>query len=240
MVSETQYGRWAAEAADNGLGTTASGAPVVQVMRARAPLTLWLVLVGLVGGYSSGVVLGLVGAARVRRAPDILTSAAAVLAGALPIAALATAFAPAHGSRPAWAPWSWSWCQRQSFRGTSAPRRGWRSTRSTRARLVLSARAPGASPRSFRSSSVATLSLLGVDLTTIVTIAFVMEHALDLSGLASVTLLAVATRDVAWLMALALALATALGLAQIASDSLLSSLDPRVRLGLSRKRGAIL
>ena len=106
------------------------------------------------------------------------------------------------------------------------------------------ARAFGASPWrlarwSFRSSSVAALSLIGTQLPPLLTGAFVLEHAFGLNGVGAFTLHAVTARDVTWLMALALVLTASLSLLQIFSDAVLSALDPRVRVGFLRNRGAL-
>jgi ABC-type dipeptide/oligopeptide/nickel transport system permease component len=91
----------------------------------------------------------------------------------------------------------------------------------------------------FRASATAVVSLIGVDLPALITAAFVIEHAFSLPGLGPTTLAAIDNRDVSWLMAIALVSAAAVALSQIASDALLAAIDPRVRVALARKRGAV-
>jgi peptide/nickel transport system permease protein len=110
--------------------------------------------------------------------------------------------------------------------------------------FTRTARAFGASrlriaSRGLRASSAAVVSLLGVDLPALITAAFVVEQAFELPGLGPATLAAVGSRDVAWLMAITLASAATVALAQVSSDALLAWIDPRVRVALARKRGAI-
>jgi peptide/nickel transport system permease protein len=239
MVSETQYGRWAATAAETGLGVTHNGERVVTVFRERAPVTLWLVLTAIFGGYGLGIVLGLMGAAEARKKLDLGITLVSILGIAIPVAFVAALFGP-NGSHFA----------TRLLAGvlmvfTSAYIVSRHQRTSTRVALdqeyTRAARAFGAGPwrlafRSFRASSVSTVSLLGADLPVLLTSAFVIEHALGLAGLGETTLAAVASRDVTWLMALSLAVAVAVAFCQIASDSLLSALDPRVAVAFARKR----
>lgn len=241
MVSETQYGHWAADAAVNRLGVSATGEPVLDLLRAKAPTTLWLLFTGVAGGWLFGILAGLFGAARAHRTGDHLSAAIALGLSALPTTVGALAVAPAGSSRLAHAAAAWLLL----LGAAGLVSRYQRSA--TRVALdqeyTRTARAFGASPWrlarwSFRASSVAALSLLGAHLPQLLTATFVLEHAFGLNGLASTTLRAVGARDVAWLMALSLCIAATLSLVQISSDALLAALDPRVRLGFLRKRGA--
>jgi peptide/nickel transport system permease protein len=242
MVSETEYGRWAASAAQNRLGVSAGGRTVLDLLLERAPVTLGLVLSALFGGYVGGILVGLLGAARPRGVPDLLGSAAAVGVAAMPVVLLATLLGGANAPR---AQLGVGLLVMVAASGAVVSRHQRVATRvALDQEYTRTARAFGAGPwrlarRSFRASSVAAVSLLGVDLATQITAAFVVEHALGLHGLAGVTLAAVSARDAAWMMALSLGVATSIALAQILSDGLLAALDPRVRVGLARKRGAL-
>jgi ABC-type dipeptide/oligopeptide/nickel transport system permease component len=240
MVSETQYGRWAGTAAETGLGVTSGGERVIEVFKKRAPATLWLVLSALIGGYAIGIVLGILGAAEARRALDLSTSAACVTLVALPAAFVMSLFGPggvSSGARVLGA-----LCM-MLIAGCIVSRHQRASTRvALDQEYTRTARAFGAGPwrlafRSFRASSVSSISLIGADLPALITCAFVVEYALGIAGLGSTTLSAVKSRDISWLMALALSIATVSALCQIASDSLLSALDPRVAVAFARKRG---
>jgi len=242
MVSDTEYGRWATDAAVNRLGTTARGEPVLTVLVERSKVTLWLLGCGFAGGWLVGIAVGLVGAAWARRLPDVVTGSAAVIIAALPVALLGAWLGPEG-------PAGWARALAAAVMVLTAGAIVSRHQRSaTRVALdqeyTRTARAFGAgrwqlARWSFRASSVAALSLIGVKLPALLTAAFVLERALGLNGVGRVTLDAVATHDMAWLMALSLVLAASLSLLQIASDAALSALDPRVRVGFSRHRGAL-
>lgn len=242
MVSDTQYGRWAAGAALNRLGVTSTGELALNLMMEKAPVTLWLLLSGLVGGWLVGIGLGLAGAARAHQPIDLATTAGTVVLCAIPIALVAAWLGPAAASGTVLA--TASTCM--ALTAAAVVARHQRSA--TRVALdqeyTRTARAFGASPWrlarwSFRSSSVAALSLLGAHLPPLLTAAFVLEHALGLNGVGAFTLHAVTARDVTWLMALALVLTVSLSLLQILSDAAQSALDPRVRVGFLRNRGAL-
>jgi peptide/nickel transport system permease protein len=74
------------------------------------------------------------------------------------------------------------------------------------------------------------------DFPGILTTAFVVERAFSLRGVGELTISAVRTGDLAWLMSLALLGTLAAGLAQIAADILLSAVDPRVVFPADRSR----
>jgi ABC-type dipeptide/oligopeptide/nickel transport system permease component len=240
MITETQYGRWATDAADNRFGISASGEPVLDVLESRAPVTLWLLAAGLLGGYAAGVALGIVSGAFAHRPLDAILSVVAVVFAALPIATLAALVAPAPPGRARFLA-----ALLMTLTAAALVSRYQRSA--TRVALdqeyARTLRAFGASQLgiargTLRTSAGATISLLGVDLPALLTAAFVLEHAFELPGLGPTTLAAIGNRDVPWLMAIALASAAAMALSQIASDALLAAIDPRVRGALARQRGA--
>ncbi|MCC6898902.1 MAG: ABC transporter permease subunit [Polyangiaceae bacterium] len=242
MLSDTEYGRWATDAAVNQLGVTSRGEPVLDVLIGRSPVTLWLLACGFVGGWLAGILVGLAGAAQARRGPDLVTSAAAVLVAASPVALAGFWLGPGGSAGAARA---LAAAVMVLTAGAIVSRYQRSATRvALDQEYTRTARAFGAGPWrlarwSFRASSVAALSLLGAHLPPLLTSAFVLEHALGLNGVGRTTLDAVAAHDVAWLMALALVLAASLALLQIVSDAALGALDPRVRLGFSRHRGAL-
>ncbi|MFO0571672.1 MAG: ABC transporter permease [Polyangiaceae bacterium] len=241
MLSDTEYGRWAADAVENQLGTSESGKSVRELWSTRAPTTTWLLGAGLVGGFAAGIALGLMGAARANAPFDRSLSALAIVLAALPTTLFALVLAPG-GPSAQHAVGAFL----MVVTAASVVARHQRSA--TRVALdqeyARTARAFGAGPWrlalwSFRASCVSVVSLAGTHLAHLLTVAFVVEHALHLEGLGAVTLKAVYAHDIAWLMALSLSVAFLLSLAQIASDLLLGALDPRVHLGLLRKRGAV-
>ncbi len=241
MFTETQYGRWAVSAVDERLGVADSGEAVLDVLRTRAPVTLWLLLSALAIGYLCGIGVGLADAVARQRPLGWVTTAVALGLIALPSSLIASLVAPvgARGPRAAVA------AALMALLAAALVSRYQRAAARTALdqEYVRTLRAFGASDvrvalRVFRSSSAAVLSLSGVQLPTLITAAFVIEQAFGLAGLGPVTLMAVSTRDVAWLMAMVLGSTTLVALAQIGSDALLVRLDPRIRVALLRQRGA--
>jgi ABC-type dipeptide/oligopeptide/nickel transport system permease component len=88
-----------------------------------------------------------------------------------------------------------------------------------------------------RLSSAAIVVQLGAQLSTLITLTFVVEYALGLSGLGTKTIEALKQPDLEWLMAITIALAVFVGLLQAASDLLLVVLEPRWRDGAERLGG---
>lgn len=239
MVVETRYGKWATEAATNGLGVTKSERTVLQVATDAAPWTAWLVAWGIGGGYMVGLWWGLAAGARPGRL-DVALALAALIAGAGPglVVALSGAPWPVLGGAASAA------LVMVALVGALASRFQRAAVRSTledatgRGRVAFGASPWRAARGSWGSASRVLASLIGGDLPLVLTAAFVVEQAFGLPGLSEPTLRAVAEHDVAWLMALALASTTLVGVAQIVGDALLALADPRIRAVLSPRREA--
>jgi peptide/nickel transport system permease protein len=239
MLLETRYGRWAADAATSRLGVTAEGYRVLDVLKARAPITLWLTSAALLGGYVVGIAVGLAGALRALRTADLVASAVAVCLLAVPAASWA-AWAASSGRGAGLAAATLVMVSVSSAlvsRHQRASARAALDQDYTRTAIAL-----GCPPwrllwRSFRPASAAVVALLAVDLPALASTAFVVEHAFALPGLGPITVEAVRTRDVSWLMAMTVLTATSVALLQVFSDALLAALDPRVHSALERQRG---
>jgi peptide/nickel transport system permease protein len=241
MVVETAFGKWLGEATQGGLGVTLDGRPVLKVMGKRAPVTLWLVVAALAGGYAVGVAWAMLETTRQSAALRAVSAAVAVLVAALPVATLAALLAP-DGLTPVPAlgapllmvlATAALVCRYQHTGTRAALGRDYSVTMQ-----ALGASAWRQAVRCLKNSSAATASLLGVDLPALLTLAFVVEHAFGLAGLGEFSLHAVRSLDVAWLMALALTTALAVALAQIGSDLILTSLNPRAQPPLTEERTA--
>jgi ABC-type dipeptide/oligopeptide/nickel transport system permease component len=226
------------------------------VLRDRAPVTLWLLACGWLGGYLVGIALGVLGAglrgtrwsiradsARSWRIPgawlDRTLSAAAVALVALPSAALASTLSPVGAAAG-------------SFRaalimtlvaGAIVSRYQRRASgdvllqNHARTLLALGASDFRVAARTAQAAGAMAISLAGTDLAALLTTAFVIERCVDLPGLSQPTLDAILVGDVSWLMALVVA-GTLLGaLAQIGSDALLMGRDPRIAGVVARRRG---
>lgn len=239
MVTETQYGGWAVHALRERLGSTVEGRPVLGVLSDSAPTTLWLLGVGMVAGYVFGILLGLY-AASTRRTTDVAVSAAALVLVALPPVALAgwlTERSAASGS-PALAALVMVLA---SAALVSRHQRTW-TLRRMNDESARTAEAYGASRRfvafrTLRTSSVAAVSLVGVDVPVQLGTAFFLEHVFHLHGLGEVTWHAIAASDVTWLMTVGLVSAVVVAVMQILGDVVLSELNPQIRSILLGKRG---
>jgi ABC-type dipeptide/oligopeptide/nickel transport system permease component len=239
MLVETAYGKWASEVAHGDFGVTASGRPVLDELRRRAPVTLWLVGAAIFAGYGVGVAGGLARAARWRKPLDRIASAAAVALVAVPVATIAPLLAP-QGAAPgrlllaAVVMACVVGALVSVYQGAATQQALWTEHSRT-------LQAGGASPwtivkSNLKCSGQVCASLLGVHLPTLLTAAFVIEHAFGLEGLAATTLAAVEQRNVPWLMAIALGTMLLASILQATSDALLAALDPRVRAGLAEAR----
>ncbi len=237
MLTATQYGTWARDAVENRLGPSESGEPVLDVMRRAAPTTAWLVLVGLLGGWAAGAVWGMLGAAFARRPVDWATSTAAIALIAIPATVIACWLAPSSAR---------SLLASVVMVLVTAALVSRHQRAAARASLdqefIRTDRALGAGPlriavRCLRPASTQVISLLPIELPAVLTTSFVVEHGFGLDGLAAVTLSAIESRHVAWLMAMTVSIALVVAVVQIFSDNLLAALDPRIRVAVRRRQG---
>jgi oligopeptide transport system permease protein len=105
--------------------------------------------------------------------------------------------------------------------------------------FVRSLRALGASRwqaalGTIKLSSPELLAQLGAQAPSVITLAFVVEYALGLPGLGTLTIESVKAADLNWLMAITVASTLVVGLLQIVSELAVSQLDPRLRDGAPR------
>jgi peptide/nickel transport system permease protein len=239
MLRDTRYGGWVSQAVRHDLGLLDDGRPVGEVMRQGALVSGPLLISGILGAFVSAALGALVSLARrsVARGIGWLLS----LRAALPVvvaAAVATS-AWGDGARHAWvglllmalfgAPLS------SLHQGARLEVRGSEFIRTleslgvARWRIALS---------SLRLSSAAIIVQLGAQLSTLITLTFVVEFALGLGGLGSKTIEALEQPDLNWLMAITICTALFVALLQALSDLLLSVLDPRWRDSIERLGGA--
>lgn len=228
MVRETRYGRWAWGLSGGGLGQMRDGSRVWSTFAARAPVTAWLVSCFLVLGLALGIAArSLVG---VERWPRVRRLAAA---GAL---GLPTTVWAAWVAAPGWAP------PVGATALTAALGAAWQSRHFValypdwvvRSRRAFPARAHGTSLagawRAVRPTLAVSLASITTEIPIAVTLAFVVERAFNLHGIGEVTLDAVQSGDVPWLMGVALAGLVATWLCQLATLTARPWLDPRPAL----------
>ncbi|MEB2311538.1 MAG: ABC transporter permease subunit [Sorangiineae bacterium] len=241
MVTETRYGHWAREAAGDRLGVLGDGRRVLDVLRAQAPVTLWLFAVGLLGGYLCGAVWGALGAAFAGSRLEAASSVLAVSLVALPVSVLAPWLGPADaslGDRLGAALLMLLGSAALVSRHQRAAARSLATGDAARTERAFGASRTRVALRGLRGSCAATLSLAAVDAPVMVTMAFVVERGFHLGGLGAVTVEALRAHDIGWLMTLGLLGVVGVALLQIATDLALAALDPRVRAGARRARGA--
>lgn len=242
MLTETQYGRWAADAAESRLGTSKSGEPVLEVMTTRAPWTLALIAAGLVGGSLLGLLWGALAATAVRRSTARSSLALAVVLLATPVSVIASLAPPLSSPGARTTLGAIVMCI--VFAATIS-RFQRAATRTALERdFARTLRALGASERAVavrlaKGASTAAVSLVGTHLPSLITAAFAVEHVLGIPGLGSATVTAIEQHDVSFLMALILLSAATMALLQIGSDALLLRLDPRVQLAGARRGSAL-
>lgn len=242
-LRETRYGHWVERTVRGGLGTLKDGNSVRDALRERGPTTLWLLLVALFVGYPAAAVAGtFAGLHRGNLRGRLVVMAAVGSLGATCVA-LASWFAGAlptglafFGAAATMAVSSFAFaCLPFRDALVDAAERTWLRTDwamgSTPWRTCL---------RNLRYSGTRFVALALSDFPGILTAAFVVERIFSLRGMGELTVSAVRTGDLAWLMSLALIGTLVAGVAQIASDIALSICDPRVILPADRARRVFL
>lgn len=221
MVTQTTYGKWARGLA-YGLGTKSTGTTVLEGLKEGAPITLLLIVLGLLGAYPLGAVLGAVGARFGKRSHGIATFGALVFV-AVPIAPwVARAGDPGGASLPSTA------LAAATMLVFGASYTALHQSASSRAKLGgfvarRTRRAPGTWALT-RGTGTTSLALFTSDIPLFFLVATVLEHGLGLKGLGHATVVALQAGDVAWLMAVSLLGAVATGLAQVLGEELLRSI----------------
>ncbi len=221
MVTQTTYGKWV-RGLSFGLGASASGGTVLDGLKAGAPISLLLVLAGLLGAYPLGAVLGSLGAVITRRARRAATLAALVL-GATPVALYATLWGVDEGHSSTFATVLAAVLMAVSGACLSTLHQ----LAGTRSKLSgFSAQGTRLEPKTWelmRGTGGSSLALFTSDLPLFFMAATVLERGFGLQGVGDGTVEALRSGDVAWLMAIALIGAFAIGLAQVFGDAISNS-----------------
>jgi peptide/nickel transport system permease protein len=239
MLRDTRYGGWVTQAVRHDLGLLEDGRPVGEVLREGALVSGLLLASGLCGTFCT-LALGGMLAALVRRRSLRWLSALFVLRAALPaavVAALAAWLLGASAQRLVigmaimalvGAPLASLHPSARHEARSSDFIRTLESLGVARWRVALS---------TLRLSSAVLVVQLGAQLSTLITLTFVVEYALGLSGLGVRTIESLKQPDLNWLMAITIITALFVGLLQSASEVLLALLDPRWKDGLERLGG---
>jgi peptide/nickel transport system permease protein len=239
MLRDTRYGGWVMQAVRHDFGLLESGRPVGEVLREGALVSGPLLSGGILGGFMTAAFGGVAAAIVQRRSLRWLTLLFALRA-ALPVVIVAALAARWLG--PA-ARHVWLGVLLMSVSGAplAALHRGARlevigadflrtleSLGVARWRLALTR---------LRLSSASIVAQLGAQLSSLISLTFVVEYALGLNGLGTKTIESLKQPDLNWLMAVTIIFAVFVGLLQTMSDLLLAVLDPRWKDSVDRLRG---
>jgi peptide/nickel transport system permease protein len=239
MLRDTRYGGWVTQAVRYDLGRLESGRPVGEVMREGVLVSVPLLLGGVIGAVCAAALGGAMLALAQRRSLRWL-SLLFTLRAALPVvlvAVLASSWlgpAARHVGFGALLMALTGAPLRALHRGARLEARGSDFIRTLESLGVARWRVALAT---LRLSSAAIVVQLGAQLSSLITLTFVVEYALDLSGLGATTIEALKHPDLNWLMAITIAMALFVGLLQAGSDLLLAALDPRWRDSVDRLGG---
>jgi peptide/nickel transport system permease protein len=240
MLRDTRYGGWVTQAVRHDFGLLESGRPVGEVLGEGALVSGPILAAGILGTFISVASSGLAVALAARRSRRWLILSFALRA-ALPVV-IAAVLASLWLGSAAQRVWVGALLMFLSGTPVAALHRGGPleppgsdfvrtlvSFGVVRWRVALT---------TLRLSSAAIVVQLGAQLSTLITLTFVVEYALGLSGLGTTTIEALKHPDLNWLMAITITLALSVGLLQAASDLLLAVLDPRWSDSIDRLGGA--
>jgi peptide/nickel transport system permease protein len=234
-LGETRYGKWVLRALTGELGvSTRDGEPVLDKLRAAAPLTLGMSALAMLASYALAVPLGVLSAWRRGHPVDRLLAVILFAMYSLPTfwtaELLARTVPPgtAHVFLPVTALTIGSLASLSRYQRASM-------LDVIRQDYVRTARAKGLSlfrvlvVHALRNALVPTVTLAGLQLPVLFGSAFIVEDVFGLPGLGFETLRAVEAHDSPWLTATILLLAVVTTLGLIASDVACGALDPRVK-----------
>jgi ABC-type dipeptide/oligopeptide/nickel transport system permease component len=246
MVTETRYGKWVERAAGGELGISAvDGEPIADKLAERAPLTLLVCALAMLGSWVIAVPVGALSAWRRGKAFDLVSTAVLFVLYATPTFAVAELLRRATLGSTASLPRIVLAVIALAV-GSIATLSRWQRAAMldvVRQDFVRTARAKGASAwrvavvHALRNALMPTMTLLGLHLPVVLGGAFVVEEVFGLPGMGFETLRAIQSHDAAWLMAVVIASAAAVTLGLIASDIAYGALDPRVRELLTHRSG---
>ncbi len=248
VITETRYGKWLRRAASGELGVSAiDGAPIVDKLRTRAPVTLLVCALAMALSWSLAVPIGALGAWRRGKAFDVASSALMFLLYATPTFAVAELLRRTSAAHGVDGTRVWLAVAALSA-GSLATCSRWQRAAMldvVRQDYVRTAHAKGLSGsrvlvvHALRNALMPTVTLAGLHLPALLGGAFVVEEVFGLPGMGYETLRAVEAHDAAWLMAVILVAAVAITFGLVVSDVAYGVLDPRVREELARRQGGI-
>jgi len=243
-----QYGYYMRDLLTGDFGTTLNGRPIGEIMADAWPNTVKLALLALFFAVLFGVAAGLVAGLRRGSVFDTSTLALTLVVVGLPIIVLAPIAQLIFGVKLGWFPTTAG--ARPSLYGLILPALvlGAASTatmmRLTRASVaenvradhVRTARAKGLSSRRvvgvhvLRTSLIPVVTLIGVDLGTLMAGAIVTEGVFNIPGVGSKLLLGIQTEDGPLVVGFVSVLVVVFLVSNLLVDLVYALLDPRIRL----------
>ncbi len=225
---QTRYAAWVKESVRSRFGILSDGKPALLELKQRAPVTLGLFAVGLLGGTLLGVLFGTLATALRARVARLLETAFGFIWLAIPIALVLGYGAPSSA------------LAKQGFGallmllvGTSLVGRYQRTqtSRMLRQEWVRFYRGLGASRLqlaliTLRASSNVAVSAMAPHTSTLLTAVFVIEFAFSIDGVGPTTIAALGRQELDWLMLVTIATTGLVGVVQVLSDGLLARLNP--------------
>jgi peptide/nickel transport system permease protein len=240
MLRDTRYGGWVAQAVRHDLGLLADGRSAGAVLLDGVFVSGPLLLGGILGAFCT-IALGGVGAALAQRRSLRWLGALFVVRAALPVVVVALGVALVWGTA---ARQLWVGALLMALAGAplASLHRGARldaaSSDFLRTLESLGVERWRIALCTLRLSSGALVAQLGAQLSTLITLTFVVEYTLGLPGIGQRTIDALQRPDLNWLMAVTICSALFVGLLQALSDLLLGALDPRWADSVERLGGA--
>ncbi len=239
MLRDTRYGGWVVQAVRRNLGLLESGRSAGEVLREGSVVTLPLLGCGVLGALGSAIFGGAI--APVMLGWRWLFRVLGLLRSALPVAVLAVLL-PLSAGEAVRDPWVggllmllagaplWSFhAGASAYRESSDFIRTLKSLGVPRWQIALT---------TLRLSTAAIAVQLGAQMSSLLTLTFVVEYALGLPGLGTRTIEALRHPDLNWLMAITISTALFVGVLQVSSELLANVLDSRWQDAPSRLGGS--
>jgi peptide/nickel transport system permease protein len=234
-ITETRFGRWVVQAVTERFGASwRTGAPVLDDLKRRAPLTFARSLLGLMLAYVVAVPLGILAAARRTKPLDRTVSLLVLLVHALPAFVLAL-IAQAASPRLAQSDGFVAVAIALVALGPIARHMRSRLLEEAQQDYVRAARAMGQPGWAiwidaiFRNAFGSLVAFAAIQVPLILSATILAEEILALDGLGPAAIAAVRARDVPWMMAFGMLMAIAAAAALLVADIAQALNDARVR-----------